>query len=591
LYICNSKKAKKQPMSILIDKVRIKNFRSLRNVEVNLQPITLLVGANNAGKTTFLRALNTVFGFSKGFLTKDDLFIDKNGKNINNAKGELEPIIIDIRIVPINEKGQQVSEFDNEWNGIFGSDGKKDAFGRDIFIFRTVIEFKNEGDNYETNQYFLTDWKNPNPKESDRLTSSIFKSALLYFMDAQRDLQSDIKLRNSYFGKLAAKTNYEKEAEKNMNDLIKKFNDTAISESEVLSHLKETLLELNHTTYTNGAGVSINAISRNIRDMHKGMTIDFQDSNSDTFSLEYHGMGTRSWASILSLAAFTSWEVKNRKKKEASEPYFPILAIEEPESHLHPNGQRTLYNQLKKIGGQKIISTHSPYIAGQAELKEVRHFYKSSDEARVSELLFSHNDEIRIGELLKEIEENGGSSDIKRQNHPIIANLKQEKNKKLNEEESRKIKREVMNTRGELLFAKAMILFESETEEQALPILAKEYFGCYPHELGLNFIGVGGKGKYQPFLNVAKFLNIPWYILSDGDGSAENDVKIQITGIFGESYDTLFVLSNTDFEGYLLQSGFKNELISAINQIKGNDFRLLKKKEKKSCVHLLEQMQ
>ena len=37
-------------MSILIDKVRIKNFRSLRNVEVNLQPVTLLVGANNADR-------------------------------------------------------------------------------------------------------------------------------------------------------------------------------------------------------------------------------------------------------------------------------------------------------------------------------------------------------------------------------------------------------------------------------------------------------------------------------------------------------------------------------------------------------------
>ena len=52
-------------MNILIDKIRIKNFRALRNIEVTLKPITLLVGANNAGKTTFLKALNSVLGFSK----------------------------------------------------------------------------------------------------------------------------------------------------------------------------------------------------------------------------------------------------------------------------------------------------------------------------------------------------------------------------------------------------------------------------------------------------------------------------------------------------------------------------------------------
>ena len=62
-------------MNILIDKVRVKNFRSLKDVEVNLQPITLLVGANNSGKTTFLQALNIALGVNKRQLTKDDLFI------------------------------------------------------------------------------------------------------------------------------------------------------------------------------------------------------------------------------------------------------------------------------------------------------------------------------------------------------------------------------------------------------------------------------------------------------------------------------------------------------------------------------------
>lgn len=42
-------------MNITIQKVRIHNFRSIRKLEVDLTPLTLLVGANNSGKTSFLR--------------------------------------------------------------------------------------------------------------------------------------------------------------------------------------------------------------------------------------------------------------------------------------------------------------------------------------------------------------------------------------------------------------------------------------------------------------------------------------------------------------------------------------------------------
>ena len=554
-------------MSILIDKVRIKKFRSLKDVEVNLEPVTLLVGANNAGKTTFLRALNTVLGVTKTQLTRDDLFINVSGEQPEKS------IIIDVRIVPVDENGKRMLVFTNEWVSIFGTDRKNDEFG-EFFGFRTEIKFLNEGDKYELNQYFLLDWKNSNPSEDEKLTSSVFKAISLYFIDAQRDLNDDARIRNSYFGKLAAQlvNDYDAESLEEISALVKTLNAKAVDKSKVLSHLKTKLSELNTTTQTKGEGVSISPFPKKVRDLHKGMKVDFQDSGSDTFSMEYHGMGTRSWASILSFGAFSSWETTLKLAK--SEPYFPILALEEPEAHLHPNAQRTLYRQLKNMGGQKIISTHSPYIAGQAELEELRHFYKINDTAVIGQLRFSQNDEIRIGELLKEIKDLGNSADINHRNRPIIEQLTIGKRKKLNVEEARKIKREVMNTRGELLFAKGIVLFEGETEEQALPILAKEYFrGWYPYEMGLNFIGVGGKGNYQPFLNIAKFLNIPWYILSDGDGDTENEVKAQVNGVFGAVYSSLFVLDgNADFEKYLLDNSFKTELIDAINTVEGSDY-------------------
>jgi putative ATP-dependent endonuclease of OLD family len=94
-------------MHILIDKIRVKNFRAHKSIEINLKPITILVGANNSGKTTLLRALNSVLGITRNQVNKDDLFIDRHGNQISKE------ITIDIRVVPVDEKGNRINEFDS----------------------------------------------------------------------------------------------------------------------------------------------------------------------------------------------------------------------------------------------------------------------------------------------------------------------------------------------------------------------------------------------------------------------------------------------------------------------------------------------
>src|SRR5699024_2409954 len=131
----------------------------------------------------------------------------------------------------------------------------------------------------------------------------------------------------------------------------------------------------------------------------KGIKINYSH-----FAMEYHGMGTRSWSSLLILKAFILQNKKLADKGKVA--YYPIIAIEEPESHLHPNAQKKLYSQINNIDGQKIISTHSSYIAGNAKLKEVRGIFKKN-----------------VNVLIGKIE------------------------KGLNSEDIRKIKRQVINTR------------------------------------------------------------------------------------------------------------------------------------------------
>ena len=417
-------------MNILIDKIRIKNFRALKDVEVNLKPITILVGANNCGKTTLLRALNSVLGITRNQVNQDDLFIDKDG---NQATKE---IVIDIRIIPTDEVGNRIDNFDGKWSSMLGTGIQTDN-DKEYLAIRTKYIFGVE-DTPATSYFLITNW------ESEQLNADEYKgfsqirnNIKMYFIDAQRDILDDSKQRTSFFGKLVSQLDYGDNLE-GIKEQIAELNKEAIDKSEVLKHLKKELEKLNKTTQTQGEGVSLNPFPKKINDLHKGMKVYFQDSKSDTFSMENHGMGTRSWASIVTAGAFSSWQVQQIDKKiekgEETDLLFPIFALEEPEAHLHPNAQRTLYKQLKNFKGQKIVSSHSPYIAGQADLDEMRHFYKDGDTSVVSEIIFDTEERLQIEHLEGLIESEGKTAEAFKKHNPEILLLKKEANSKLTKE-------------------------------------------------------------------------------------------------------------------------------------------------------------
>ena len=66
----------------MITKFTIKNFKSIEDLELDLQNRVALVGPNNSGKTTFLQAI-TIWdiGLRKWFLQKKRL----QGKNKNSS--------------------------------------------------------------------------------------------------------------------------------------------------------------------------------------------------------------------------------------------------------------------------------------------------------------------------------------------------------------------------------------------------------------------------------------------------------------------------------------------------------------------------
>ena len=512
-------------MNITLKEVRIWNFRSIKEVQVTLDPnVTVLVGANNTGKTNFLKALQIALGTNRRFIGKEDIFI---------AKDEILPkdrmAVIDILLVPTDENGNRISDFNEIWLEHWGKAIQGKAKAQEFVAIRTRIRYNSLHLGYRIEQCLLKEWKKLLSETDYKLWEKTLLSRKqrevipLEFMDAQRDIYEDIRDRSSFWGRMITDISLAEPEVKYIESILNDINERIVNASDGLKQVKDKLELLNQTISHSDKGISITPITRKLRDLNRGIDIHFQSDGSESFPLSHHGMGTRSWSSLLTFNAFISHQANKNS------PYHPLLALEEPEAHLHPHAQRHVFDQIKDIPGQKIVSTHSHYIASQANLAALRRFSRKDAETQVSQI------------------------DMK----------------SLDDESQRKIRRQVLNTRGELLFARALVLFEGETEEQALPIFANAYWGKHPYELGISFISVGGTG-YLPFISVAKGLGLRWFIFSDGEPQILTNFNKALKKAKFDEYQNIqeiVVIDRGDnFETHLLNSGYKNELEEVIKQ-------------------------
>lgn len=459
-----------------------------------------------------------------------DFYVDDSGVT--------EQIIIDILFISVDENGNKLSFFSQDWESIFTESCiQYDSDGYPFVGLRTMFSYDASISNFSRKHRILKRW-NPEIGEIWQeidTTDSKFKrdSIPFFYIEAQRDIVEDTKSRMSFIGKLLSEVykSYTPEKIQEIEEKIKQLNETTINNSSVLSNVQKTLKEIESAIDNDNSEVSITPFTKKLRDLNKGITIHY-GNNISSYTMDYHGMGTRSWSSLLTFKSFILQhkEIANTK----SIPFYPIITIEEPEAHLHPDAQKRLYQQISEIPGQKIISTHSSYIASTAQLNELRNMYKSSGE-------------VLCGALFLE---------------------------KLEKSDIRILRQKVINTKGEIIFAKALIFFEGETEEQALPVFAEKYFSSNPVSLGLEFIGVGGCGNYYPFVYLAKQFNIPWYIFSDGEQKTKKNVLKTCRKLYSNNLlelsdiPNVFIIdSEADFEQMLINDGYHNEIETSLNEL------------------------
>lgn len=516
------------PDTIKIIAVRIANFRSLQSIEISLDDLTILIGPNNVGKTSFLDAFHAAIGTGRQLAGKEDIHLRKGESDAPKDRKAM----IDVLIKPTDSKGAVAEQFPpgSFWTNLWGEGLSQDEEFNDFVAIRTTLACNPLHGEYKLERRFLKEWlptgKWQEAEQKERVSIADIEPLALHYIDAKRDIEDDLRVRSSLWHRLVGDFGLDASDVVALEAVLSDINTQLVTRSSILRHIQDHLSDVRKVVFAEDAEIEVSPVARRLRDLSRGVDINLSTASDQAFPLTRHGMGTRSLASLLVFRAFATWK-REQADKEGSYVH-SVLALEEPEAHLHPQAQRSLFAQIRHMPGQRIVSTHSPYFAGQAKLEQLRLFKKEKGATYIAQL------------ATEEIEDN----------------------------DKRKLEQKIIATRGDILFARGLVLFEGETEEQALPVWAENYWDASIHELGFSFVGVGGR-DYFPFVWLAQNFSVPWFIYSDGEEETLKHVgkccKKAKIGDYRTLSNVVLMGEGNDFEKQLVADGYLDEIESTLN--------------------------
>lgn len=489
-----------------LSKLRIKNFRGIKDLELDLDDDTTVpIGENNSGKTAVLDALRICL---RELGPRRELVFepwDFHLKDEFAAPTSADPISIELTL--LEEEGKDGEE------QIVGRLNRSkivqvDDSGRSKVIFHVTCVYDDSEREYKTEKDFLN-------LDEQKLTGiaasalSVLQREIAYFyLAALRDAAKHFDAKGPFWRPFLRENQLLPEKQEEIEERLREVNDLVVDSHASFEKVRDRLKEVQEIVpLASDEVVSIEAVPGRMFDILAKAQVQLGTIAGSKVPVDRHGEGTQSLAVLMLFSAFL-----NAWPKSA-----PIIALEEPEAHLHPSAVRALWRTVNSMPGQKLFSTHSGDLLSEVPARSIR----------------------RMVRTRKGIEAFRLNPDT------------------LCKKEERQFNYHIRYGRGELLFAKCWLLVEGETEVTLLPEIARhlgidlEQWGvrCVPHR----------NASIELYLKVARDLGIQWCVLADDDRQGQKDQ--QHVRSYTDSKDmneVLHIMPEKDIEEHLCAHGFGN---------------------------------
>ena len=512
-------------------KIRIKNYRLLVDAELEVDPkTTLLVGRNNTAKTSCFECIGKVldgtqFSFNDypllkrenlytdfaSFMAKEITFedlcerlepisieflVDYSLDAPEDNLGALSPFIIDVDVdtttaliraeykLKADEKSiWKILEPSYYVNGIFSPDD--DVHNAIISSFHKL---------FEMTIYAI----NPKNAEDKQIKKQKELSELFPFhiIQAERRLGEDGTQDNSLSSLISDFFDMsEDELDPSVSEKVKELRVIVETANKNVQQQSDSILSALVSNavgfgYPNGEELQLGITTQlNIDDQIKNQTqLSYTAGTSnERLPSTYNGLGYKNLIKMeFLLAAFA------KKVEKCGDACIPLLFIEEPESHMHPQMQHAFAEYLEaflakitSIGIQTLLTSHSAHIANTMVFSKIRYAQKT-----------------KTGVIYKNLntfaEENSSNIDF--------------------------IRKYLTITKCDLFFSDKAIFVEGASERLLLPDMIDKCakagnFDSQEYKLPAQYyalVEIGGAYAYK-FIPFAEFLGIPCLILTDLD--------------------------------------------------------------------------